>query len=171
MLRISVFIFFTVFSKSNQVKIWDEEEEQDTTTVSFDVSNMAQLPLIDPTINKSFEYDLVDCGEVFDFVQGGAVGFEFGLVDSKECGISFIVPARKRIKMFCDDFDIPTDDGFCVFNTGGFEGLLNGGLKECYYGNKQKVMIPFPHSEEMMTTVDIKFTPHFWEFFKEQGAR
>ena len=179
MLRSSVFIIFTIFSTSNQVKIWDEEELPDTTTDSFDVSNMAQLPLIDPTVNKSLEYDLVDCGEVFDFVQqGNAVGFEFDHLsgvwnsygDAKKCIISFLVPARNSIKMFCEDFDIPADDGFCVFNPRGlFEGLT-GGSKECYFGNKRKVMIPFPYTDEM-TTITITFIPQSWEMYDGQGAR
>ena len=180
MLRISVLIIFSIFSTSNQVKIWDEEEESDmTTTDSLDVSNMAQLPLIDPTVNKSFEYDSVDCGEVFDFVQGEAVGFEFGYFsgvwnsygDAKKCRIRFLVPARNSIKMFCEDFNIPADDGFCVFNPRGlFEGLSNGGSKECYFGNKRKVMIHFPYTDEM-TTITITFIPQSWEMYDGQGAR
>ena len=80
MLRISALILVTLFSKSNQMKIWDEEEPPAiimSSTIGFDVSSMRLLPLIDPTLNESFEYDSVDCGEVFDFAHGESVGFDF----------------------------------------------------------------------------------------------
>ena len=177
MLRISALILVTLFSKSNQMKIWDEEEPPAiimSSTIGFDVSSMRLLPLIDPTLNESFEYDSVDCGEVFDFAHGESVGFDFDYLsvwssyrNAKKCGIRFLVPPRKRIKMFCHDFNIPAGEGFCVFNTNFDE---KGGSKKCYYGKKHNVMIPFPDSDKM-ATIAIKFTPLSWDKYKTQGAR
>ena len=101
MSRLSVIILVTVFITSNQRRIWKTEE---------DVSTMPQLPIINPTLNESFEYNWVDCDELsFDFIRGESVGFDFNYLsvwngnsigdEDYSCEIKFLVPARKKIRL------------------------------------------------------------------------
>ena len=145
MFRLSVFILATVFLTSNQRMIWITEEAED-------VSTMPQVPIIKPTLNESFEYTL-NCDVVFNFLRGEAFGFHYDLDFSLCDWYGFLVPARKKIKMFCENFDIPSADGFCVYDKKFRE---KRGEKKCYYGKKQEVMIPIPEPKEETTFV-VKF--------------
>ena len=139
---------------------------------------MPQLPIINPTLNESFEYNWVDCDELsFDFIRGESVGFDFNYLsvwngnsigdEDNSCEIKFLVPARKKIKMFCKDFDIPSADGFCVYDKRFRE---KRGKKKCYYGKKQEVMIPFPEPEQEARFI-IQFKPLSWKTYPAQEAR
>ena len=161
MSRISVIILVTAFLTSNQRRIWKTEE---------DVSTMPQTPIINPNLNKSFEYNWVDCDELsLNFIRGESIGFEFwnGGDEDYSCRIKFLVPARKKIKFFCENFDIPSAGGFCVYDTRFRE---KRGKKKCYYGKKQEVMLPFPEPEEEARFI-IEFKPLPWRTYQGQGAR
>ena len=160
MSRLSVFILATVFLTSNQRMIWITEEAED-------VSTMPQLPIIKPTLNESFEYTL-NCDVVFNFLREEAVGFHFDADIWPVCEwYGFLVPARKKIKMFCENFDIPSADGFCVYDKKFRE---KRGKKKCYYGKKQEVMIPITEPKEETTFV-VKFERLNWGMYPVQNAR
>ena len=161
MSRISVIILVTAFLTSNQRRIWKTEE---------DVSTMPQTPIINPNLNKSFEYNWVDCDELsLNFIRGESIGFEFwnGGDEDYSCRIKFLVPARKKIKFFCENFDIPSAGDFCVYDKRFRE---KRGKKKCYYGKKQEVMLPFPEPEEEARFI-IEFKPLPWRTYQGQGAR